>query len=66
MASLVDELGWPDAGDDTDSSTLRAWLAERQRSDWIEGRVVGLETFRITATEARLYGLAALLSETAR
>ena len=63
VASLVDALGGPDTGDEP---TLRAWLAKRQRRDWLEGNVVGLATFRITATEARLYALAALLSEPAR
>ena len=63
IGSLLEAIRWPEtAGPPTDEA-LRRWLAERQREDWLLGRVVSLNGVRMTATEVRLYALAALFAQ---
>jgi hypothetical protein len=58
VAALVDALS---ARGDRDEDALRRRLADRQREDWIEGRVEEVRGFRFARTELELYALAALL-----
>ena len=46
---------------DADLDTLRPRLGRRIRQDFAEGRVVDVDGWRLSLTEARLCGLAALL-----
>ena len=63
VASLVEALGIPEEDAAPGDSALRTWLAEKQTRDWLAGDVTALDGFRVTQTEARIYGLAALFAE---
>ena len=62
IASLLEAIRSPETSQAPTDAELRRWLAERQREDWLLGRVVSLNGVRLTATEVRLYGLAALFA----
>jgi len=65
---LLAELGWPAAFDAQEAGPIeiRAWLAEQHRRDWLEGRQVAVAGFRLSASEVRVYALAALWSDAGR
>ena len=63
VASLVEVLGIPEEEAAPSDAALRDWLAEQQTRDWLAGHVTSLDGFRVTRTEARVYGLAALFAE---
>lgn len=59
---LLSALGWSPALA-SDAPALRDWIAARHARDWIDGRVLEVNGFRLSATEVQLYALAALLAE---
>jgi hypothetical protein len=59
---LLQTLGWP-GREEASLSDLRRWLWQRQRDDWLVGRVYAVNEFRLAHTEVRLYALAELLRQ---
>jgi len=62
LTTLLEDLGWPNARNPT-PTMLRRWLGERQREDWITGRVVAVRDFRVARSEVLLYAVAERLKE---